>query len=379
MRVLRPRLVGLALAAAAGTACAAIMGVEEPTLAPAAADDAASPTPVEPQGNDGGEPCVGAGCGCKVDGDCTDPVNKKCVAGTCAECTTDPDSCPLGRYCLAGSDASTNAVNACAPGCTTDDGCKALSPAAPYCDPQRHQCVACRGKADCPNAGQDCSPAGLCADTCRSDGGSCPTAGDVCCGGFCVDPSSDVFNCNGCGKKCGGSNPLCCAGACKAGLTDVQNCGQCGLACLSGAHGAPSCAAGSCKWNCDKGFSHCATGNTGCETSTSDSLTQCGSCTTSCTDSVKNATGVACTASLCTYATCNGGFFDCNGRKSDGCECNCGAVGAACCATDPRCSPNLYCGTDSTCHTCKGHNAPCSFDAECCNGATYCAGNGMCK
>jgi hypothetical protein len=38
--------------------------------------------------------------------------------------------------------------------------------------------------------------------------------GFVCCGGGCVNPKNDIFNCGACGKVCGGTNPYCDKGAC---------------------------------------------------------------------------------------------------------------------------------------------------------------------
>jgi hypothetical protein len=48
-------------------------------------------------------------------------------------------------------------------------------------------------------------------------GGNCPmTCGPFfqCCGGQCINPQNDPFNCNGCGNACPGANPFCGNGVC---------------------------------------------------------------------------------------------------------------------------------------------------------------------
>jgi len=237
------------------TACATILGVEEPIRAV----DAGAPAP-EAAAIDAG--CVGAGCPCGDDAPCRSTLDRYCVDGTCAECSPVPDSCPLGQYCLAGPQ------HVCVPGCSTDEGCQALSSAARYCARERRQCVSCRGKADCPNLNQVCSASGRCVDPC-GDGGTCP--GNLrCCAGQCVDPGSDVFHCGKCDAGCTAASTLCCDGVCTDPLTDPAHCGTCPKAC--------------------EGV-------------------------------VDNATGIRCAAARCGYAACASGFGDCDRDPTNGCEC----------------------------------------------------------
>jgi hypothetical protein len=272
------RLLGTVILVSIASACASLIGVEEATPLGDAGTRSDSSTSSSSSSGDGRAPdaegpCVGAGCPCAGDSDCTGSLYGKCVSGVCSECTTDPDSCPVDQYCLPGSPdggGGGNKVNECATGCKSDDACRALFPTAPYCNPTRHQCVVCKSKADCPNLNQDCSPAGLCAIKCPLGPLQCPSGYD-CCSGFCVDPNSDAFHCGGCDQPCTGSASTCCAGRCKDPLTSVE---------------------------------------------------QCGSCTTNCNTLVKNAGAVACVASKCTYAgSCSASFDDCDGDKTNGCEC----------------------------------------------------------
>ena len=296
-----------------------------------------------PAAETGAGPCLGDKCACTTASDCKDPAFPKCDGSKCVECTTGPDTCSAGRYCLP--------THQCAPGCKSNEECATLSPTAPFCNIARHQCVNCNVDTDCKNA-QKCSPAGACVDACP--GGAC-TGTKQCCAGLCLDTQSDPLNCNACGSACTGKQTSCCAGTCTDPLTTVTNCGQCGMAC-STTNGTPSCNAGSCKWACSTGFSHCATGNTGCETSTSANLTQCGSCTTNCNTQVMHASGKACVASNCTFGTCDTGYSDLDGFKNNGCESatsTCGAKLQVCCPGN-LCMGQYQCeplpANDGKCH-----------------------------
>ncbi len=364
------------------------MGVDDPVLdTSTTADDGSLPVI---DGGDVGDGfvdpdsgCVGEGCACTDDNGCADSAPyTKCVAGACSECTTEPDSCPIGRYCLKGAgdgasaDGGGNKYNACAPGCSSDAHCKALTPTAPYCDLTRHRCVACKSDLDCTAFNQGCSPSGVCADKCGTDGGSCPGS-LVCCNQFCVDTTKDVLNCGGCNKSCGNQD-VCCSSSCKNTLTDVSNCGACGTVC-NNTNNTPGCTAGACKFNCTVGFNHCppdSPDNNGCATATS-SKTLCGSCTTDCTTTVQNAGGVDCKLSSnaykCTYSTCNANFGDCNNSAADGCECACGKKNQPCCANNSCTESGTVCAriifsSKTICAACGNNNEPCCSGNRCNSG-----------
>jgi hypothetical protein len=344
--------------------CARIMGVEEATLVPPSAEAGADAATLE----DAGIPpdaCVGAGCPCTDR--CLDPRYAKCVDGRCAECTVTPDSCGLGRFCVGGTpgaapDSGLSTVNECAPGCSSDEACAALT-SAPFCDVARHQCVACRRDDECTAGGlnRGCTAAGVCADRCTEDGGTCPDLVSKCCGGFCVDTAADPFNCSGCGAACAAGD-VCCNSACRNPLTSVDSCGGCGRPCSS-VNGIPACTAGTCKWTCNAGFGHCAGDvNSGCETNVATNLLQCGSCTTSCVATVANATGVECAGGQCGFASCNPGFADCDRKPENGCECTCGRRDEVCCG-GATCEGSLSC-VEGRCRDCGAK------DKSCCPGGT---------
>lgn len=266
--------------------------------------------------------CNAAGCACTGDGDCHGATAPKCIDGACGGCSIAPDSCPTGTYCVDG--------NSCAPGCKSDQDCATLSPSSPFCDPTRHQCLQCTQQSDCKD-GLHCSPSGACAIACDADAAvnPCP-AGNKCCGGLCIDPTSDVLNCASCGNQCTGADTLCCDSTCTDPLTTTTNCGACGFSC-SNVNNTPSCSGGKCSYACTGGYGHCGTGNTGCETPNPSSLNQCGAGCVDCSVAIQHASGAACTSGSCTYGTCNAGYADCNGKASDGCECHCGGPNQVCC------------------------------------------------
>jgi hypothetical protein len=250
----------------------------------------------------------GDACPCTIDLDCKDPERPRCSPGkTCVECTRTPDTCPAGSYC--------NDLSQCTLGCKQESDCQ-ISPTVPHCESTRHQCVECVTTAQC-TGGKTCSPSGACVESCNPPGQPC-TKGQ-CCGGLCLDTVADPLNCGGCGVACVNKN------------------------------GTPKCAASVCSWTCASGFTHCDSGNTGCETNTRSDTAHCGSCSKRCDN--LNANGVTCTAGACTFTTCAAGFGDCDGNKANGCECQCGrAKGQACCPGN-TCSPGLTCnGASGKCN-----------------------------
>jgi hypothetical protein len=186
-------------------------------------------------------------------------VHGTCCGGTCKaiDTKTDPANCggcgnvcPIGSICNNGCTAPDGGFATC----MTDGGC----PPGDICNPGSQQ--SCLPTTCGP--GSDDNPCGL-----------SPTfyGQAKCCSQTCVDPSSDDNNCGTCGNvcqagtfcnegscaaivSCAGSpvntacpfapNVIgrCCGGACVDYSTDSQNCEQCGAACPNGA----SCKTGGC-------------------------------------------------------------------------------------------------------------------------------------
>ncbi len=279
--------------------------------------------------------------------DCDGDPRNGCegALNTIANCGTCANVCPAGAalngtpLCTAG--ACTTTCNAGYANCNgmAADGCE--TPTAN----NAANCGMC-GRA-CP-AGQSCT-AGACTAVCTSP--------NRLCSGVCTDVQTSASNCNACGNIC--PNPPNAAGACRMGAcgigtcnagygdcnaavagcetnvnTAVANCGVCGRACVF-ANATATCVAGVCTMgSCTGTFRDCD-GNpaNGCETDTSNTLTNCGACGTVCRTDAR--TSNSCVASRCA-PVCNAGYADCDRSAANGCEAsigtdlNCGSCGAAC-------------------------------------------------
>jgi hypothetical protein len=322
-----------------------------------------------------------------------------------AVCNTSPDDCPTGTYC----DGTQ-----CRPGCKLDSDCPKNDAGLGSCDTTTHTCNDCNVNSDC---------------------GTAP--GATCCSKHCTNIKSDPQNCNGCGMACTGANTQCCNAVCSNPSSDANNCGSCSNACSTLNSTTATCGGAMCSWTCNAGYAHCMNGNTGCDTNLGGAGKKlCGTVcvpVASCCNSTECATPPApavcyqagvCSGigGTCSYAlkggskvcgatccnaingscnvnctlTCTGGFADCDGDPSNGCEVNLASAGKKVCGTS--CIPIATCcsGADCTtppaptaCYTTPGNcSAPggsCSYSvksgsvicgATCCNAISgTCNGN----
>jgi hypothetical protein len=126
-----------------------------------------------------------------------------------------------------------------------------------------------------------------------------------------------------------------CGGTCTSTATDPANCGACGAVC-SAINGATACVAGSCRIaTCAAGFADCdGLAADGCETNVGSSVSSCGACGHACAA----ANGISsCVSGVCGIAQCTAGFADCDHIAANGCETNtttsasnCGTCGHTC-------------------------------------------------
>jgi hypothetical protein len=202
-----------------------------------------------------------------------------------------------------------------------------------------------------------------------------------------VNGALDVANCGRCDRACTLANASeacvmgeceiasCDAGfgdcdtmvptGCETSLSSLMSCGRCGETC-GGIQNATAICNGARR--CD--YSMCSGGFGGCETSTSSTLTACGSCGTNCNTIVLNATGRTCTMGACGYGACASGFGDCDAMRANGCEraldttTHCGACGNACGAGETcNASGDCACGT-----TTAASGSACGASAVCMGG-----------
>ena len=278
-------------------------------------------------------------CDANPSNGCETPLNSLVNCGVC------------GTTC-----GYTNAITDCSSGSCVFQSCS-----SPFLD-----CNSNLGLDGCEtNGNTDDNHCGNCATVCigaeQCVSGSCivnPCAGgsaDCDTNGSCeTDINNDVNNCGGCGHVCSSNHGTasCSAGICSiicnsgfdncnADITDgcetdlhtLSNCGSCASTC-SHAQGASDCSTGACTLSsCYGGFDNCDSNpSNGCETPL-NSLSNCGGCGTPC-NLVQGASD--CSSGTCLLTLCNGGFGNCDGNPSNGCETplntlsNCGVCGTAC-------------------------------------------------
>jgi hypothetical protein len=360
-----------------------------------------------------------------------DPVNgcetNIRTLANCAECGVECSrdnasaSCGTGTCVTSGCDAGwSNCDGVDANGCETSlrtlTNCAACgitcdrANAAESCDTGACTLGACNaGYADCDlDGGNGCETnirtlnnCGTCGTTCSlanattgcSTGScellSCNPGWSDCDGNpanGCETPLNTLTNCGTCGAVCAptAGNGDCSSGTCRvsscaAGFDDcddvdangcetnirtLSDCGSCGTSC-SRANATASCGSGVCGiLSCDTGWSNCdGIDANGCETPI-NTLANCGACGAPC--SLANA-GETCASLTCEITTCEGGFDDCDGRDSTGCEtplntlANCGECGTTC----ARANATATCGAGTcgilTCNpgwsNCDGNDA----------------------
>jgi hypothetical protein len=338
-----------------------------------------------------GQSCCG-GLGC-VDLN-RDPFH----CGTCDHACNPGEACVAG-VCSCGNGAACSGAQpvCCSDGsCSSDGSCACNSPGGSCSYPE----VCCSGSqcadimnddANCGGCGQKCTaPLGCANGACACHGLIC-AAGNACCASGCADLANDPQNCGACGTTCAanetcGVGPsgaptclcgdkscsageLCCGGNCVN--SSSSDCGSCDHACKKG----ESCSnAGACACN---GGNACvgnqiccgsdASAGAGCFDPSSDAK-HCGDCKTVCP------AGQACVTGQCVPTPCNPPCSDGNSCDNGTCKCN-GAT--ACGAGQTCCGDGCHdlSGDVANCNQC-GHK--CATGDYCCQGACTAPSNTNC-
>ncbi len=331
-------------------------------------------------GSSCGAGCANCGAGCVSTqsdnmncGGCgnTCGAGRSCQGGRCA-CA--PGNMMCGGLCI---NTMTDSMNcgACGRACPMDQRCLGGT-CQINCNMPTELCVVA-GEPICVNTNSDPANCGGCGTVCTAVNATAACGGGRCSLGPCnrgygncdqqagngceLNTNADGANCGRCGNVCPSSPNasascnagVCGVGACNRGFGNCDgnlangceidtdnssaNCGACGNRCASPANGAAACAFGVCAvGGCNPGFGNCD-GNVGngCETSTSNSLANCGACNNVC-PAPANGSAV-CTGGVCGVGMCSPGFGNCDFNAGNGCESdttssvtNCGACGNVC-------------------------------------------------
>ena len=313
-----------------------------------------------------------------------------CAAGECTIAGCDPgfDNCDgdPSNGCEVNSDNDVENCGACGntcafpnanPACVAAD-CVIASCEGDFVDCDGDEVNGCESLPDfdpdnCGMCGIECPPGEKCeAGDC---GVFCPPGQANCDGNAangCETDLGTTDDCEFCGDECDLANasPACTMDACTIvgcdpGFEDCDgipangceadtqgsalDCGGCGIVCAAGPNSTAVCDAGSCALVCDGGFEDCNGDLTdGCEQPTSADPTNCGACDNICV--TPNGTP-GCAAGECVVAACDAGFDDCDTAVPNGCETDiggavsdCGGCGLSCPAV-PNGTPICTMGT----------------------------------
>ncbi|MBK6921808.1 MAG: hypothetical protein IPH07_30710 [Deltaproteobacteria bacterium] len=160
----------------------------------------------EPLGACGDDGCIytplSSGLRCVIDDPCVTAAQcdgaGQCVVTGGMQCNVPPDSCHESRGTCERDGTCSYALKPANSPCDDDDGCTT----GERCD----AAGVCGGGESC-TSNNPCETASCSGGTCVfapvTDGSSCGAADSArCCGGDCVDISSDEDNCGGCGVGC---------------------------------------------------------------------------------------------------------------------------------------------------------------------------------
>lgn len=241
--VLRRILFGASAFAALATACASIVGVDEPVLDPTVTGPGGSSGP---DGSTAAVRCTadtdcttaarycetarGACVACKIDAHCA-PGEKCTASGACAETCGAGKACGAPQLCCAGACSSTlsdpsncgacgtacSTLNIAATACTTGTCAFDCKPGFAHCKQTNTGCETetASNVLSCGSCTNDCNEKVKNANGVRCTASKCDYA---TCKQYFVDKNGD--RADGCEATCGGKDEPCCAGnACKPGMS----------------------------------------------------------------------------------------------------------------------------------------------------------------
>ncbi len=319
-------------------------------------------------------------------GDCNERADDGCEVDLltstnhCGGCDLDckPDHATgdcVGGECLINTDEPNQGCDTNYANCNSmpEDGCEVNL----LTDPDH--CGACEDSACSSVGGVASCSGGECSIECTEGYGNCDeNARDNGCE---TNTNKNAQHCGGCDAACEVSDPdytaYCAEGACgetlceedkgdcdgdgicSDSLVTVANCGGCGQACTV-AHGSPACEVTMAGAQCvidvcdvarDAAWADCdGSYVTGCEVNTQSNRLRCGGCLPeeggsgedcSLKEGSQHVTATACGAGTCQIVGCSGGWGDCDGVFSNGCEANLNTNEAYCGSCNIDCTDKI--------------------------------------
>jgi hypothetical protein len=267
--------------------------------------------------------CLTCGHVCPAAGGTPACVNNTCIITNCSPGLGDCDGLP-GNGCETSTQTDPQNCGGCGLACFIANGtagCVAGKCTVASCNPGFQDCDGSAANG-CETNLKTNANCGGCGVTCSRTNGTTSCATGTC----------QLTGCTGTFANCDGND----ANGCEVDTAvSIAHCGTCANAC-SAVHGAPACSGGSCSITCASGFGNCdADVSNGCETTTTNNVTDCGSCGNVC--AVLNGTPT-CSGTMCAIASCTAPFKDCDGQYANGCETNTGTSASNCGTCGTTCS-----------------------------------------
>ncbi len=363
---------------------------------------------------DTNESCESGQCRCGGTGsDCSGAQTDFCCGTQCVNLRTSIGNCgACGNTCTNahGTTACSSAV--CSPSCSSgwgdcdgdpDDGCEENIWETTDCGTNCGNRVDCTAQVD-HASGTNCN-AGAC------DYSACNTSYGDCDGNRANGCETSLWQTSSCGTTCGNrvnctnriqhaSGATCSSGACDYSAcnsgygdcnadrtdgceTDIWQAASCGTNCgnrvdctaLVQHANAITCSSGACDYGtCQAGWGDCDGNRTnGCETNiwqTSSCGTTCGN-RLDCSAEIQHASGATCSSGACDYTSCDAGWGNCDGDRTDGCEhdiwqtadCGSNCVNGVDCNTQVQNASGITCSTGDCNYTaCDPGFADCDAD-----------------
>ena len=161
------------------------------------------------------------------------PIGQSCCSGSCIDLSSDSLNCgSCGNQCPIGQTCYKGICQVCNPPCEPPlECCEGVGLATGYCVDKSSD------NYNCGECGLVCPSGYSCVNSsCLPCEPPCLEQGTKCCSNQCIDIWYDENNCGDCGYMCAPGLKCCgfsvnVGGGCKNTQDDMYNCGDCGIEC----------------------------------------------------------------------------------------------------------------------------------------------------